>query len=180
MILGSVSRVWFSDVPEPAPDDWTLLSGRRAIDLYVENTEIDTSHMDVGDWSEFIMGIKHARFGGELVYIEDDPGQSLLIDGAFGDASLKMKFRLGSEIGDSEYIGNVFVKELSPSTQDEDANALSIELRVLDKLELFVPAWLSNTDLDDQTDIEDEDYEIGDEHSDGIEFLIMLFGEPNA
>ena len=182
MILGKTSGVWFTTVDEPLYDDWIPLRGRRSLDLYVERSEIDGSHMDVsGNWALFLQGRKSSRFGGELLYMEDDPGQNLLFENAFNSTGdLKMKFRITGDVGDNEYVGQAFVRELSPSGSDENPSELSIEIRIPGELEVLVPAWLTMTDVDTDMDVGDSMDDMGDEDSDGLAFYTLLFGEPNA
>lgn len=124
-VAGKLSKLF---VGTATPD--TEVKGRVDWNFNLDKTEIDGSHMDVENgWSLFLQGRKSATITGTVRYIEEDPGQVLLVANAFDDdAVLKTKFSF-TTAGD-EYTCDAFVTNINPSPPDEDVTNMSFTMRV--------------------------------------------------
>lgn len=177
MIKGAVSRLW---VKKPG-EDWVRVGGRIMCQLSLEKVEINAGHMDLDDsWSIFIQGRKSSLFDLEALYIEEDEGQSVLLENAFDEGSpdLQMKLRLESGVGSREFIGDVLVNSVSTAVEDEEASWINFEIRMNNELELFQPAWESETFLVPNLVVGDSMDDVGTADSNGYYFWEMLLGVP--
>lgn len=130
-VAGKVSEL---QVGTSAAD--TLVKGRVDWNFNVDKTEIDGSHMDIDDgWSLYLQGRKNATLTGTLRYIEDDPGQTLLIANTFGDGDeLFVAFKF-SATGDT-YATKGFVTNMNPTAPDEDVTNMSFSMRLTGGVEV--------------------------------------------
>ena len=115
-------------------DAFVPVKGRVDWNFNVDKTEIDGSHMDIDDgWSLYLQGRKNCTLTGTLRYIEDDPGQEILVAGAFADDqdNLRVRFRFqdAAETPDI-YESFGFVTNLNPTAPDEDVTNMSFSLRL--------------------------------------------------
>lgn len=122
------------EVSDDGGTTWTPVLGRVDMTLNLEKGEIDASHMDSKDWSDFLHGRKSASIDFSLRYIEDDAGQGLLIDNYFAsqlaETLLDVRFRLRTGSGDREFTAKGFVTSLTITAADEAPSDMNGTLRI--------------------------------------------------
>lgn len=127
-IAGKVSSL---EVSTNGGSTWTLVTGRVDMTLNLNKGEIEASHMDGGDWSNYLAGRKDATVDFTLRYMEDDPGQVILIDNYFGSGTeIDVRFRLQTGTGKNQFSGKGIVTSLSPAPGDEAPTDMSGTIRI--------------------------------------------------
>ncbi len=164
MIAAGVTRLWVTTVAEPLVTDWHRVSGRRDVAMELMKAEIDASHMDGNGWSDYLPGRKDARLVGTLLYMEDDPGQALLIDNAYGTVgAVYVRFRLLNH----EYVGKGFVREFNPFASDEAVSEISIQIRIDSAIERFFAAYDPELEASETLSLGDVDDDVGNLDAEG-------------
>lgn len=130
-IAGKLSRL---EVSTDTGTTWLKVGGRVDMGLNLNKGEIDASHMDGEDWSNFLQGRKDATIDFSLRYIEDDEGQAALIDHFFASSGIEeeidVRFRLQEKTGAREFTGKGFVTSLSIPAADEAPTDMTGSIRI--------------------------------------------------
>lgn len=114
----------------------TPVLGRVDMTLNLEKGEIDGSHMDSGDWSDYLQGRKSASIDFTLRALfdedgEQDPGQVVLIDNYFASQATEVFLDVEFEQrAGHEFKAKAFVSSLTLPAADEAVQDISGTLRI--------------------------------------------------
>lgn len=113
---------------------WLPVLGRVDMTLNLNKGEIDGSHMDSDDWSNFLQGRKDASIDFTLRYLPGDEGQEALIDNYFAsqleETELDVRFRRREVAGEPEFTAKAYVSSLSMAAADEAPQDITGTLRI--------------------------------------------------
>jgi predicted secreted protein len=113
---------------------WLPVLGRVDMTLNLNKGEIDGSHMDSDDWSNFLQGRKDASIDFTLRYLPGDEGQEALIDNYFAsqleETELDVRFRMREVAGEPEFTAKAYVSSLSMAAADEAPQDITGTLRI--------------------------------------------------
>lgn len=133
MAASKISRLYVTTVlVDPTEGDWKRVRGRVDMNLNIDKTEIDESHMDTeGGWSIYDQGRKNASIGGSLRYNPEDPGQALLEANSEADGDLLLiRYRAEEGGGHDQRVATGFVSNWNPSKSDESPQDCSFSFRI--------------------------------------------------
>lgn len=130
-IPGKLSKL---DVSNDGGNTWTPVLGRVDMSLELQKGEIDASHMDSEDWSDYLHGRKSATINFTLRALPGDPGQEMLIDNYFAsqldEILLDIRFRQRIGAGEREFLAKGFVTSLTISAGDEAPQDITGTIRI--------------------------------------------------
>ncbi len=130
-IAGKLSKL---DVSIDDGTTWLPVLGRVDMSLNLNKGEIDASHMDSDDWSNFLQGRKDASIDFSLRYLPGDEGQEALITHYFAsqqaETELDVRFRMQELAGDPEFTAKAFITSLTISAADEAPQDMNGSLRI--------------------------------------------------
>lgn len=109
---------------------WVKVRGRTDMTLNLTKGAIDASHMDEEGWSNYLDGRREWSIDGTLRYIEDDPGQTIIVDNYFADAEeIHVRFRMAQGVGKKEWTGKAVATDVSVTAADEAPSDMTLALQ---------------------------------------------------
>lgn len=107
------------------------VAGIKTIEMKVDQSTVDVTDHDSGQWEEFIVGRKNITFSVSGNYNEDDAGQELVLaTGLFAGTIVLCRFRAQTGTGFKEYFGSAIIKNVSDSSPNDAVNELSFDVQM--------------------------------------------------
>jgi predicted secreted protein len=113
-----------------ATPEWVEIVGIVDATLNLEQSEIENTTHDDGDWSSFMPSRKAGTIDVTMRYYDDDVSQDGLRASYFAGTILRFRFRMDAAVGSQDYVANGFITSLSPAGPNDDPAGFDLSIRI--------------------------------------------------